>query len=305
MTNRAALSARLGDRSWIHSDVTPGPWESTETGDGQNILSLGAGVQSSTMALMAAHGELDPMPVAAIFADTQAEPGSVYRWLDWLETKLPFPVHRVTAGSLAERSLKMRVAKDGRRFSFTDIPFFARSHDGSIGKIPFRSCTRDFKIKPIIRESRRLAAVKRGEKSVRVIQWIGISTDEIYRMKDSRDAWIEHRWPLIEKRMSRTSCLDWMESHGYPEPPRSACVFCPFHSNREWRRLKDEEPDEFARAVQFERDLQSAKSRSDNFDATPFLHRDATPLDLVDLSTAEERGQMTLWNEECEGMCGV
>ena len=37
-----------------------------------NFLSLGAGVQSSTLALMAAKGEIGPMPDAAIFADTQA-----------------------------------------------------------------------------------------------------------------------------------------------------------------------------------------------------------------------------------------
>jgi hypothetical protein len=47
------------------------------------------------MALMAAKGELTPMPVAAIFADTQGEPQSVYKWLDWLENQLPFPVYRV------------------------------------------------------------------------------------------------------------------------------------------------------------------------------------------------------------------
>jgi 3'-phosphoadenosine 5'-phosphosulfate sulfotransferase (PAPS reductase)/FAD synthetase len=63
-----------------------------------HILSLGAGVQSSTLALMAAAGEVTPMPAAAIFADTQDEPASVYRWLDWLEKQLPFPVYRVTAG---------------------------------------------------------------------------------------------------------------------------------------------------------------------------------------------------------------
>lgn len=51
--------------------------------DPVHILSLGAGVQSSTLALMAAAGEITPMPQAAIFADTQAEPASVYKWLDW------------------------------------------------------------------------------------------------------------------------------------------------------------------------------------------------------------------------------
>ena len=68
----------------------------------KHIISLGAGVQSSTMALMAAHGEITPMPDCAIFADTQWEPRGVYQWLSWLETQLPFPVHRVTAGSVRD-----------------------------------------------------------------------------------------------------------------------------------------------------------------------------------------------------------
>lgn len=51
-----------------------------------DILSLGAGVQSSTLALMAARGEVPGFPKldCAIFADTQDEPASVYRWLEWL-----------------------------------------------------------------------------------------------------------------------------------------------------------------------------------------------------------------------------
>jgi hypothetical protein len=75
------------------------------------------------MALMAAKGEIGPMPVAAIFADTQDEPKSVYVWLDWLEKQLPFPTHRVTVGKLSDRSLLMKRTKDGRLFSSTDIPF--------------------------------------------------------------------------------------------------------------------------------------------------------------------------------------
>ena len=63
------------------------------------VLSLGVGVQSSTLALLAARGEVGPMPDCAIFADTGAEPRKVYTWLDWLETQLPFPVHRVSRGN--------------------------------------------------------------------------------------------------------------------------------------------------------------------------------------------------------------
>ncbi len=49
-----------------------------------HYLSLGAGVQSSTLALMYASGELSPMPAGAIFADTQAEPASfITIWIGW------------------------------------------------------------------------------------------------------------------------------------------------------------------------------------------------------------------------------
>ena len=268
-----------------------------------HLLSLGAGVQSSTMALMAAHGDITPMPKAAIFADTQAEPPSVYRWLDWLETKLPFPVERVTKGNLEAKSKELRTSKKAFKYSVTAIPFFTLSSDNKVGRIKHRICTRDYKVMPISKAARRIAAIRRGQKTVGVIQWIGISLDEINRMKPSHVAWSEHRWPLIEKRITRRSCLEWMERHGYPTPPRSACVFCPLHSASEWRRLRDHEPEQFARAVQFERDVQKAKS--DNFRSTPYLHRSCVPLDQVDLRTDTEKGQPLLWDDECEGMCGV
>jgi hypothetical protein len=278
----------------------------------KHILSLGAGVQSSTLALMAARGEVAGYPLldAAIFADTQDEPQSVYTWLDWLEQEIarsahPYPVHRVTAGRLSDEALRMRVTKDGRKFSGTDIPLFTQSADGVLGKITNRSCTADYKIRPIMKKARQLGVIKRGQKTVGVVQWIGISLDEVHRMKPSRDAWAESRWPLVDMRMRRHDCLLWMERNGYPQPPRSSCVYCPYHSNAEWRRLKEHEPEAFQRAVQFERDLQRVKSRTDNFGSIPFLHKSMKTLDNVDLSTLEDHGQMGLWGNECEGMCGV
>ncbi len=55
--------------------------------DRRVILSLGADVQSTTLALMAARGDLSPgfpQPMAAVFADTGWEPASIYRHLRWL-----------------------------------------------------------------------------------------------------------------------------------------------------------------------------------------------------------------------------
>lgn len=269
-----------------------------------NVLNLGAGVQSSTLALMAAIGEVSPMPNFAIFADTQAEPSSVYKWLDWLERQLPFPVYRVTRGNMTEDMMTLRTAKDGRQWTKSTIPAFMQASDGSIGLLG-RSCTADYKIAPILKNLRKLCEIKRGEKLVQITQWIGISYDEIQRMKPSRDAWTQHRWPLVEREMRRHDCIAWLKKHGYPEPPRSACVYCPFHSNKEWRRLKDHEPEAFAKAVWVEQELQRTKAITDNMRSIPWLHKSCVPLEKVDLSTEEDAGQLDMFGNECEGLCGV
>ena len=268
-----------------------------------HLISLGAGVQSSTMALMAAAGEITPMPTAAIFADTQAEPQSVYTWLDWLEKQLPFPVHRVSKGNLTETALTIRTKKDGsgKQWAKSVIPAFVKNPDGSRGIIQ-RQCTYDYKVIPLTRTAVRMM---KQSGAGGVCQWIGISLDEVHRMKPSRDSRIANRWPLIDARMSRHDCLRWMEAHGYPKPPRSACVYCPYHSNAEWRRLRNEEPDAFAAAIKFDQDYRRVKEVTGNMHGLPYLHNSLVPLSEVDFSTEEERGQGNLFNNECEGMCGV
>jgi len=273
-----------------------------------HIISLGAGVQSSTMALMAAHGEIMPMPTCAIFADTHAEPNSVYRWLEFLEVQLPFPIHRVSNGSLTHRTLSIRTnRKTGNDYYSNQIPAFMLNPDGSHGQVS-RHCTYDYKILPIRKAVRSIAGIKRGQATVGVIQWIGISLDEIRRMKPSRDPWSEFRWPLIDMRMTRRHCLDWMRLRGYPEPPRSACVYCPYHHDTEWRRLKSDEPDAFTEAVRVERELQKLHGGitvNGKINGTPFLNSRCKPLDTIDFSSDTDRGQLMLWDDECDGVCGV
>ena len=258
-----------------------------------HIISLGAGVQSSTMALMAAHGEITPMPDCAIFADTQAEPQSVYTWLDWLETQLPFPVHRVSRGSLAAESVKVRRSKkSGLDYLQQDIPAF--TFPSSSGMM-WRQCTERWKIRPI-------QTYLKEFKKQGVIQWMGISTDEAQRMRDARKTWITNRYPLIEQGMSRNSCLDWMTEKGFPEPPRSACVFCPYHSDAEWIRLKNDEPVEFQRAVDYEVALQNAVTSQTSLKRQLFLHPSCKPIDQI---TFRHENQPNMFGNECEGVCGV
>ena len=260
-----------------------------------HVISLGAGVQSSTMALMAAQGEINPMPDCAVFADTQVEPQSVYRWLDWLEKQLPFPVHRVTRGHLGEYATKVTLSKNNRYYSGGWPPVYAIGPSGKASPM-MRQCTTDFKINPIQKFYRN------HYKKQDIAQWIGISIDEAHRMKQSRNERIENRWPLIELGMKRHQCIQWMNDHGYPKPPRSACVFCPYQHDREWLRLKTEEPDDFAKAVEFEIKMQTTKSMV-GFDGDVRLHKSMKWLSEVDFDPSKD--QFDMFGNECEGMCGL
>ena len=293
---RTTSDPAVGSTAWLGSPT--------------RILSLGAGVQSSTLALMAATGETEHRLDAAIFADTQAEPASVYVWLDWLESeikrsKYPYPVYRVTKGSLTETALRMRQRPDrAGQWTKSLIPCYTLEPNGKKGHMQ-RACTYDYKLLELLKAQRRIGKIKRGQKTVGVISWIGISLDEAHRMKPSREAWCEHEWPLIDAGMSRADCLKWMEAHGYPKPPRSACIYCPYHSDKEWLRLKTEEPAEFEKAVQFERDLQTTKAKTDNMRGVPYLHNSRVPLETVDFTSNAKGQHPDLFGNECEGLCGV
>lgn len=278
-----------------------------------SVLSLGAGVQSSALALMAARGEITPMPDFAVFADTQAEPTSVYKWLDWLETQLPFPVIRVTKGSLTESILKIRV-KEKCKYSEapitylrTNIPVYGLTPSGEVKPALGRACTADFKIAPIMKEIRNRCGIKNGQKEVTVTQWIGISYDEMQRMKLPANQWTQNRWPLIERRMTRAHCIEWMKKNGYPEPPRSACYYCPFHSDEEWRRLKKHDPEHFQKAVEFDKTYRRLQNENPGgFRVEVYLHKSCKPLDEVDFDSDPDCGQIDFdFKSECEGMCGL
>lgn len=275
------------------------------------VLSLGAGVQSSTLLLMAARGELGDVPDVALFSDTRNEPTDVYAWLDWLTEQVRgvIPVERVSKGGRSIRDDSLASARSGTRYS--GPPLYTIGRDGA--PAPFRrQCTKEYKLEPLWQRQRELMGMKprqRAPKEPRVEVWLGISMDEVVRMKPSVHPWAIHRWPLIERGMDRAACLRWMERNGYPRPPRSACIICPYHSDAEWRGMKANDPQSFADAVAFDRAVRDGGARIRWAHGPAYLHRSLVPLDEVDFSTAEDRGQGNLFSDsfadECEGMCGV
>jgi len=264
------------------------------------VISLGAGVQSSVMAIMAAKGDF-PKPDCAIFADTGYEPKAVYRYLEFLKKILPYPVYVVSKGNIKKDMLDS--IDNGTRFP--TAPFFTQAEiTGKKGMLR-RQCTADYKIVPIRKKIRELCGIKYGKhfpKNKYVEQWIGISTDEIQRMKPARDKYILNRHPLIEAKMSRQDCIDYLKKEKIPLPEKSACIVCPYHNDAYWHFMKTERQEEFADAVEFDKNIRTG---SRNIRDKLYLHRSCKPLDEVEFNKKENDKQLDMFNNECEGMCGV
>ena len=264
------------------------------------VISLGAGVQSSTMALMAANGEL-PKPDCAIFADTGNEPKAVYTYLDFLKKILPYPIYKVSKGNITEDMINS--IKNNTKFP--TAPFFTQNViTGKKGMLR-RQCTSDYKIQPIKKKLRELCNIgykKHFPKDKYIEQWIGISTDEIQRMKPSRDPYILNRHPLIELKMSRQDCINYLNKNKIPLPEKSACIMCPYHNDAYWHFMKTERLNEFKEAVELDKKIRTgAKNIKDNL----YLHKSCKPLDEVEFNKKENDKQLDMFNNECEGMCGV
>lgn len=272
-----------------------------------NVLSFGAGVQSSAMALMAQMGHFEVVPDFCVFSDTGSEPQEVYDWLEYMQVILDIPIYTVSRGNLEADSLTVKVAEEGHERVNNLIPLFGIKPNGEKTAAIGRKCTNDYKILPIIQKVRELCGIKRGQKEVTVTMWMGISWDEIQRVKDPRFPWIQHRYPLIERKMTRQFCERFVEENFHKTPPRSACYFCPFHSDTEWRRLRDKHPVEFARAIKFDADIRRIhKDHNKRLNMEVYLHPSCLPLEQVDFDNDEDKGQQ-VWdfNAECEGMCGL
>jgi 3'-phosphoadenosine 5'-phosphosulfate sulfotransferase (PAPS reductase)/FAD synthetase len=259
------------------------------------VLSLGAGVQSSTLFYKILNNEIEPVD-CAIFADTGNEPKAVYDYLEHLSNLADFPVHIVSKGNIIDDSLA--VAQKGTNKGFLTMPVKGVDENGKqvMGR---RQCTNDYKIQPINKKIRELLGVKtlRGF-NVEVV--MGISLDEIQRAKEPINKWQVNCYPLIENKITRHQCLEYIKKHNYKTPPRSACIVCPYHSNKEWLHMKENNPYEFEFAVNFDLKIRTTSSNG----VKNYLHSSLKPLGEIDFNKYKDP-QYKLFDDECSGICGV
>lgn len=244
------------------------------------VLSLGRGIQTSTLLLMACAGEIGPLD-AAVFADTGGEMPGTYAYLDYLrghaEAGIDFLT--VSAGDLRFEF----VARHGRGGQ-PNLPVRVRHPNSSLGRLNHYRCSYDFKRRPITRAVKGLCGPPGAWKRARVEQWIGYSAEEVGRLKPAEecrcghnrvrratagrpfaqihtplgcircacpafDPWQVNRWPLVEAGLTRTACRDWLARHRHPRPPRSACFFCPNRKASHWIELRRGWPELWTDAV--------------------------------------------------------
>jgi hypothetical protein len=238
-------------------------------------FSFGGGVQSTAVLALQALGRLpDPYDVFlfANVGDDSEDP----RTLDYY--------HKHHVPFAKEHDIELielyRVMKDGsvetiwnRLLSpgLSQIPIPVRMSNGAPAT---RGCTSDFKIRVIRRWQRKNGSCREDP----AITGLGISIDEFERAREDSgfdDQILEY--PLLQLDMSRKDCFDVIKEAGLPDPPKSACFFCPFHNKETWRRLKIERRDLFDKSVYLEQEIN--KKRDAAGKDRVWLTRYAKPLD--------------------------
>ena len=275
---------------------------------GRHFLSFGAGVQSTALLMLTLNRDerlLDAMegwlPEAALFADPGAESEFTYQHV-WEMAKLcnehHLPLYICSGGNI----VKDIMATEGR---WASIPMFTANANGESGMLK-RQCTSEYKIKPLHQKVRRLLGYRPRQRiKHKVYTWIGISLDEIQRAKPARDKWETKVFPLLRMGWRRSDCMNYLSSIGLETVGKSACSCCPFHSNNEWLRMKQEDQGSWSEAVRLDNFVRDLHETGRAGILSPlYLHRSLVPLDVVNLNE-DQATLFSLWDEECDGMCGV
>lgn len=277
----------------------------------KTIVSFGGGVQSTALAIMAIDGRI-PRPDLFMFADTGDEPVAVYehvkKWKGILEGEgFEFMVaHKSDPPEALSHHVLSRIEAGLGGISYPPL-YVKRQQKHRTGRMPlWRGCTRTFKSRVLDRESKKWAGVPRGYKGEPLVNKVlGISYDEMTRMRTSQVPWYQFSYPLVDMKITRADCQSIIKAAG-ETAPRSACVYCPFHSNEEWRNVRSN-PEDWKRAVEFEKELHRLWEEKGGFGglkSMPTLHKSGVPLDEAPIDD-EQADLFSNWDNECAGICGV
>lgn len=243
------------------------------------IWSSGGGTQSTAIAILILQGKL-PKPDYAFIADTGREAQETW---DYLESVTNPALRKI--GLTVERLLPDHVPDIFNPRGTLLIPAFVTGqHESKLSNF----CSSHWK-----RDLVKSVAIKRG--LVPGTNWVGISTDEMRRVSTPKALNWLLRYPLIfDAPRSRNECVNIILDYGWPRAPKSSCWMCPNRRDAQWIHLRENQPEDWKKAVAFDLELRKRKPDA-------FLHDSRTPLGLVVLKDRQEdHGQLALCDSgEC------
>jgi len=257
----------------------------------EHIFSSGGGVQSAACLVLSAQGRIpyrthifanvgdkaeDPLTIA--YVRDVLKPYAAQHGIKWVEIQ-----RRRRDGTPVDLFEDLQ-----RPIRSVGIP--VRMSNGAPGR---RSCTVDFKIRPIAKWIRRNAPG--------CVLGKGISTDEPHRATPSRESdCYSSAYPLIELGIDRQECLRIVAAAGLPQPPKSACWFCPYQTTEKWTILRRERPELFAAAAGLEAKLNEKRGSlgKDQVFISGIGARRGLP---VDQAIPDQLGLFPEWIDEQDG----
>lgn len=264
------------------------------------VVSFGGGIQSWTMLVAADHELLGPRPDFAIIGDTGNESDAMWDYYEAHRDKVSTEIIVVKKGDILEHVRRSKAEPDGKQRA--TLPYYLAD-----GGQMMRTCTATFKIDAVTAKIRELLGVKKSHrvpKDTLVEVWVGFSFDERKRAGGyPAELWQEVRYPLLELGWTRGQCEQFLIENGFPVPPRSRCIICPYRSDESWRSLTAEE---FEHACRVDDSLRAGGTPPLGYESLPFLHRERRPLREIDftppsmgLPLADDE------SEDCFGGCGT
>jgi len=198
------------------------------------VLSLGGGMQSTCMYLLSRDGKL-PKYDYVIFADTGSEQDHTLDTVSWIQEDL-------------EDSMDtdfITVRKEG-------LPLYQQyMEDGRVPKVSDPRCTDKWKIRPIQKFIR--SVVDEHLPKPWAEMHLGITCDEAHRQRESHVQYLENKFPLIELGWTRNHCKAYLSTE-YPQlnVKKSGCWHCHYQPKSEWAKLRRNDPEKFAIALEME-----------------------------------------------------
>lgn len=274
------------------------------------ILSCGAGMQSTALALMScenAMGLSGPFPMipvydAVIFCNLGFEPL-------WVMKQVAFIQNACREAGILFKMLDAPLYQDlmrnfGERRTVS-IPWWTLKADGHKAKMP-RNCTIDYKVEMISKYVRwNLLGYAKGQrlrdedKKAHEMH-MGFSFEEQRRCKESISPMFVNVFPLVELGLTRVDNYAYILERWGLETRASACTFCPFHKNAFFQYLRENEPAEYQKLCEVDCLLRDKKPMPP-MDSELFISQsrkrlcDLTPEECDDAEYFEYRGHR-VWN---------